>query len=386
VTEAELRRRLAQPAPSENEATDRAWELVRAAFVGRERVPRIERRSPLLIAVAIATAVAVAAITPPGRAFVQRVRDAVGHSPSEPALVRLPAPGRLLVDSAQGPWVVQRDGSKRLLGSYDAASWSPGGKFVVATRGHSVVAIEPGGDVHWTVTRPRPVAQARWAPSGFRIAYREGSSLRVVAGDGTGDRLLASSVAAVAPAWRPGPVNTLAYASTDGSVHVVNVDTRDELWAISPGPHLRGLVWSANGDRLLSVSLDHRQRVYDAGGALVSTIQLAKGHVAASAAFAPAGRTVALTDFDLAANRSALLIVDRGKQRTVFKAAGRLADVEWSPSGRWLLVAWPSAGQWLFLRTPGVGRIITISNVVNEFSPGETATRSFPRLAGWCCS
>jgi hypothetical protein len=354
--------------------------------VDRERVPPAERRSRPLIAFAIAAAVAVAAITPPGRAFVQRLRDAVGRSPSEPALVSLPAPGRLLVDSSQGPWVVQRDGSKRLLGSYDAASWSPQGKFVVATRGHGVVALEPGGNVHWTVSRPQLVGQARWAPSGFRIAYREGSSLRVVNGDGTADRLIARSVAAVAPAWRPGPVNTLAYVDTGGSVHMVNVDTRGELWATAPGPPLRELAWSADGERLLVMSRGPQQRTYDGQGLQVATIELAPGHVAPSAAFAPAGRTVALTDFDPATNRSTLVVVERGRKRTLFKAAGRLEDVEWSPSGRWLLVTWPSAGQWLFLRTPGVGRIITISNVVAEFDPGETGSRSFPRLAGWCCS
>ena len=386
MTEAELRRRLTQPAPSEEEAGHRTWEVVRAAFVERERVPRIERRSRPVIAVALAAALAVAAITPPGRAFVQRLRDVVGRSPTEPALVRLPAPGRLLVDSAQGPWVVQRDGSKRLLGSYDAASWSPQGKFVVATRGHSVVALEPGGKVHWTVTRPQPVAQARWAPSGFRIAYREGSSLRVVVGDGTADRLLARSVAAVAPAWRPGPVNTLAYVDTNGGVHVVNVDTRGELWATTPGPPLRELAWSADGDRLLAVSRGREQRIYDGQGLPVSTIELAAGHVASRAAFAPAGRTIALTDFDPAASRSTIVVVDRGREQTLFKAAGQLQDVEWSPNGRWLLATWPSADQWLFLRTPGVGRIVTVSNVAGEFDPGETGSRSFPRLGGWCCS
>jgi hypothetical protein len=387
VTEGEVRRRLAHdPIPGEAEAGERAWEVVRAAFVERERVPRIVRRSRPLIAVAIAAAVAVAAITPPGRAFVERLRDVVGRSPSEPALVRLPAPGRLLVNSAKGPWVVHRDGSKRLLGFYDAAAWSPQGKFVVATGGHRVVALEPGGDVRWTVTRPQSVAQARWAPSGFRIAYREGATLRVVVGNGAGDRLLARSVAAVAPAWRPGPANVLAYMDTGGSVHLVDVDTRRELWATAPGPPLSGLAWSPDGDRLLALSRGRRQRLYDGEGAPVSTIELAAGHVAVRAAFARAGRTVALTDFDPAKNRSAIVVVDETTERTLFKTAGRLEDLAWSPNGRWLLVTWPSAGQWLFLRAPGVGRIITVSKVVGEFDPGETGSRAFPRLAGWCCS
>ena len=89
-------------------------------------------------------------------------------------------------------------GRKRRLGDYEEASWSPRGLFVVAASDRRVVALEPDGDVRWTVTRPRPVADARWAPSGFRIAYREGNTLRVVVGDGTNDHLLAR-----APPRRP---------------------------------------------------------------------------------------------------------------------------------------------------------------------------------------
>ena len=46
MTEAELRQRLTQPAPYEEEAGHRTWGVVRAAFVERERIPRTKRRSP----------------------------------------------------------------------------------------------------------------------------------------------------------------------------------------------------------------------------------------------------------------------------------------------------------------------------------------------------
>ena len=52
----------------------------------------------------------------------------------------LPAAGELLVESAQGPWIVHDDGSKRLLGDSDAATWSPHGLFVAATGGRELVA------------------------------------------------------------------------------------------------------------------------------------------------------------------------------------------------------------------------------------------------------
>ena len=51
----------------------------------------------------------------------------------------------------------ERMGRKRRLGDYEEASWSPRGLFVVATSDRRVVALEPDGDVRWTVTRPRPV-------------------------------------------------------------------------------------------------------------------------------------------------------------------------------------------------------------------------------------
>ena len=83
------------------------------------------------------------------------------------------------------------------------------------------------GDPRWSLARPGRVADARWAPTpGFRIAYREGDSLRVVDGDGTGDRLLARDVAPVAPAWLPRANRTvLAYARADGVVRAVDVDS-----------------------------------------------------------------------------------------------------------------------------------------------------------------
>ena len=59
-----------------------------------------------------AVAIGVAAVSPPGRALVERVREAAGVTPSEPALVRLPSPGRLVVESPGGPWVVRADGSE----------------------------------------------------------------------------------------------------------------------------------------------------------------------------------------------------------------------------------------------------------------------------------
>jgi hypothetical protein len=385
VSDAELRKRLiSDPLPGEIEAGRRAWSVVRASFGSRERVPWIERHSRAVLALAAVAALAVAAITPPGRALVERVREVAGNSPSEPALLRLPTEGRLLVESGQGPWVVQDDGSKRRLGSYEAASWSPRGLFIVATRGRRLVALEPDGDIRWTITRPGRVTHARWAPSGFRIAYREGDGLRVVVGNGANDRLLVRPVAPVAPAWRPGSTqNVLAYADPAGRIHVLDVDTRERLWSTAPGRPLTQLVWAADGSRLVALSRGERETIYDGGGQPTGTVDLPPGHVIVRAAFAPTGDALAYTDFDLATDTSAVVLVEAGRRRMLFTGEGRLEDVVWSPDGRWLLVTWPSADQWLFFRTPSVRGIVAVSNVGREFDPGETGPPGFPRAVGW---
>jgi hypothetical protein len=110
VNDAELRRLLGdEPAPGEEEAGGRAWPIVRAAHAERVRVPWIERHSRLVIAVALLAALAVAAVTPPGRAVVDTVRESVGEeAPPENAFDRVPGGGRLLVQSASGPGSFKR--------------------------------------------------------------------------------------------------------------------------------------------------------------------------------------------------------------------------------------------------------------------------------------
>jgi hypothetical protein len=384
VTDAELRERLAgNPIPGERESEDRAWAIVREAYDQRERVPRTDRRWRPVIVLALIAAVVAAAVTAPGRAVVEKLREAVGLEKTEPRLLRLPAGGLLLVDSAHGPWVAHRDGSKRRLGSYEAASWSPRGKFVVATRGRDVVALEPDGDVHWTLTRPHRVSDARWAPSGFRIAYREGNTLRVVIGNGEGDHLLARAVAAVAPAWRPEPagLNVAAYASRDGTVHVVAVDTRQELWHTYAGAPVTRLLWSEGSLLVWRGGIGH---LYDFGGRLQETIELRPGHIVLGATFAPNGELF-YTDYDPQARKTSVVRMD-GKPQTIFRGAGRLEDVVSSPNGNWLLVTWTSADEWLFLHMPSVDRFLTVTNVIAQFDPGATGPRAAPRIAGWCCS
>ena len=116
-----VRRLLDRPAPGEQAAEDRGWRVVRGAFAERDVPARRARPMRGLIALGAALALIAAAFTPPGQAVTDWVRDAVepGRDDARPALVSLPAPGRLLVTSQQGPWIVEQDGSRRLLGAFD---------------------------------------------------------------------------------------------------------------------------------------------------------------------------------------------------------------------------------------------------------------------------
>ena len=122
-------------------------ELVRAAYA--ERRPEIRRsvRPRLALAFVAITLVAALLLSPAGAAVRGWIDDAltVGVQDAEPALTDIPGGGSLLVQSAEGPWVVQPDGSRRLIGNYKEAIWSPRGLFVGATSGHTLSALEPDG-------------------------------------------------------------------------------------------------------------------------------------------------------------------------------------------------------------------------------------------------
>jgi hypothetical protein len=225
--------------PEEHEARERGWAVVAAAFAEREPQPRRRSWKPVA-ATAVALVVVAGLLRPPGRAVLDEIREAVGVEHAEPALFSLPAPGRLLVTADSGVWVVGQDGSKRLLGRYREASWSPFGRYVVAARANELVALEPDGDVRWSLAR-RDVRFPRWGGTrtDTRIAYLSQGALRVVGGDGKGDRVIDSRAAARAPRWRPGTSHVLVYARRDGSIRVVDVDTGAALERQVPETFLR---------------------------------------------------------------------------------------------------------------------------------------------------
>ena len=347
--------------PGEHEARERAWQVVRAAYDEREPVPRPRGRLVPAVALGLAVVTAAVALTPPGRAVVDSVRNAIGLDSAEQALFSLPAPGRLLVVSDAGAWAVGEDGSTRRLGDYREATCSPFGRFVAAAGPNQLVALEPDGDVRWKLPRP-DVRAPRWGGTATdtRIAYLSGGLVRVVAGDSTGDRALMPGRAA---AWLPGSVRLLAVASPRG-VSLVDAERRQARWTARVPADT--LVWSADGTRLLALRAG-RYTVLSPAGEVLTTGE------ASGAAFAPRGHALAL------ARRT-----PRGSELAVggrlrFQGTGTFRDVTWSPDGRWVALSWSDADQLVFVRAAGPRRIEAAASVSAQFE-----SVSSPRVAGWC--
>src|SRR4051812_1609052 len=346
-------------APDEARAQARTWEVVATAFAEREPL-RSKRRVPLrpLVALAVVGALTGAAFTSPGHAVLTSVRKAVGIEHAQRALYSLPTRGRLLV----GPWIVDADGSTRRLGAYDETSWSPFGRFVVATRGDTLYALQADGTVRWKLGRP-VVRYPRWTGTHVdtRIAYFSGQRLRVVAGNGTNDREVGPLMGADLPAaWRPGGAPfTLAYADLRGRVWVFEPDSGKLLFRTHGGPKPLKLTWSRDGARLL-VLRAHTADVFDVRGRRIAH---ATGHFVDAAFVGP---------------RLALLsphAVELGGT-TLFRTTGRLRQGVSSPDGRWLLLTWPEADQWLFVRTAGRHRVTADANIAEQLDGAFS-------VAGW---
>ena len=368
------------PAPGERDSADRAWDIVRQAYAERRPSPRRHDRRRV-ITVAAGVAILAAALSPPGFAVWGSLRDAVrGADGAKPALFSLPTvSSRLLVNSAEGAWVVQSDGSKRLLAGYRDASWSPHGLYLAAVHGNELRAIEPNGDVHWSIGRAA-VASPRWSSKGGgdeRVAYLAGSTIRVVGGDGRGDHALARNAARVVPVWRP-RTHVLAYVDARGRIVVRSAETDAIRWRRSAPQRPVALEWSSDG-RYLLVRGSSSLTIFGDSARLEP---LGPGAApVADAAFRPSSDAVAFVQ--RTAGRSVVwfsptLTPDGTRARRILDVAGVVDRVAWSPDGRWLLLSWQTADEWLFIRSAAVRKVVPVAGINQSFGPAAVP-------AGWCC-
>jgi hypothetical protein len=368
-------------APDEHGAEERARAVVRSVYAER---PAPRRQRPLrrfALAPAALLITAALALSPAGAAVHRWIDHTLGAPHASPALFSLPAPGQVLVSGPGGAWTIAADGAKRRLGPWQQASWSPRGIYIAVAAGNELAAVDTRGTPSWTIARP-DVSFPRWfGPNGYRIAYLSGTTLRVIAGDGTGDRQLVRQVAPIAPAWRPAHEYQLAYVTSAGAVVVRDADTQQIHWAkrLSSRPQL--LAWSANGARLLVLTRD-AALLFDGAGRPTARITITPGTQPLDAALSPDNQTLALlSNADVTLTG---LPPHAQPTRRIFTGQG-LRQLAWSPDSHWLLVSWPAADQWIFIHTTGRPRIAASSRIAKQFSPAGTA-HQLVHLDGWCCT
>jgi len=383
------------PLPGEADAERRGREVVGAAYAERQPHQPQVSMPRLAVTVAIALLLAALLLSPAGAA----VRDWVGDvfttaTPKpEPGLAEIPGGGQLLVQSADGPWVVQPDGSRRLLGDYDEATWSPRGLFVAVVDGETLTAVEPDGTPRWSLETGAMVADPRWSPSGIRIAYRSGRNLRVTVANGTGDRLIDANVAPVAPVWSPLGLNQLAYVDADETLRVVDVDSGAKLAKAPALPGVEMLDWGTSGALLEAGRQSLRVRMASVDKlaqtvalAAPSALDIPRGVVIRDVEIGPGGKvSAALVEVRRAGESlsEVLLVPAGGGFRRLLSLPGRLGELAFSPDEGRLLVSWPEADQWLFLPVER-GKPRALSGISAAFTPGSSAA-PFPRVEGWCC-
>jgi hypothetical protein len=370
-------------APDERGAEQRAWDVVRGSYVAREAAVRKTPPGRPVLAGVLAIVVGAFALSPAGAAVGRLVGRALGVPHAAPVLANLPATGRLLISGPGGAWTVGDDGSTTRLGSWSQASWSPHARYAAVVSGDRLVVVNPRGVPQWTLTRPA-VGDPRWyPPSGYRVAYLSGDRLRVVAGDGTGDHLLATGVERVAPAWRPAHPFQLAYLTRGERVILRDADTGQIIWSARAGAGIAQLAWQPGGQRLVLVSR-RSVEVFAPGGGPVHRMILPAGGPVITSALSPDGRSLAL----VLGGTADIAVIWNIDSRTptlhrVLTGIG-LRQVDWSPDGRWLLISWPTANQWVFVRVLGAPRIAAVSRIAQTFASGASA--GFPQLDGWCCT
>jgi hypothetical protein len=396
--------------PGEEDARRRAWTVAQAALADRPRAApasHVRRGGLTAAAVTLAAVIVALGLTAPGRATAEWVRhhlsEVTGHDPRPPRPAPaaspyspLPGGGRLLSTADDGLFAFGLPGGapRKLIGPVDAAAWSPHGRFVAAVRGIELIAVDLRGRRRWSLAADHAIRWPAWSPSGFRVAYVVGSTgtggrtIRVVAGDGTGDRVLAAS-GPTPPAWQPGvaPAERLATVDSASRVTLRDADSGHVLWRARMDRAPLQLAWTAGGRRLLVLQ---RTRVVVLDGATgarlghsatqTKTTNIALAPRPRHQGYAVIRRTVAPAPPDAPRARVTLVRTDAGGRRvldtsSVLFAGGPIRAIAFSPHGDWLAADLASVDGWDLVHLRGRG-----VDVTRTLAAGRGA-----RLAGWCC-
>ena len=387
--------------PDEDAALERAVALASGELRSRTPLPAGRRIARTLgIAGAIVAATAALALTPAGAEVREWMADAIDDEPGtqREALTRLPAGGQVLAVADSGAWLVSGDGSRRRLGDYEEAAFSPSGQYLAAARENELTALTPEGDIRWSVSRPAIVRDPLWAPSGFRIAFTEGRALSLIEGDGDLPVEVSRNAAPGVHSWRPPPdgvdprfaPDELTYATEDEIV-TVDATTSEVIWRRGTGDIPRSLDW-AGPDRLVATYRGYVS-VLDRRGRIRHDVPIPDGVRVSGAGVAPDGERVAIVAKRPGRAEGRLILAriaggDR-RQRTVFSGSGAFGEPVWSPDGNRVLLPWPDTDQWLFVSPAEdrkvLRRVIAVGDIGRAFDPGGRGPAPAPRVEGWCC-
>lgn len=388
-------------APDEHRAEERARQVVVSAFEERqpERVSARGIGARVALALLAVAAIAGFVLTPAGAEVGDWIADRVesGEDDAQRRVSALPTSGAVLVESSDGVWILREDGSKRRLGNFDEATWSPNGLFVAVTRGSELRAVDPTGGFRWSIEAANSIYGLDWSTDeGFRVAFAANGGVHVVTGDGVSSNREASARAG-GPVWRPesdpdAALHFLTYVDQQNRVVTLATDSDRVVWRTAPlREPVASLEWSASGERLL-VSGPESSRVLSSDGELLTQIPLS-GIYGPRPAISPDGRSVAV--IDLGPKNTSLELIgvdDRSRKRLYATHRDRSAEARFtglgspvfSPDGEWILVPWPAADQWLFVNAES-RRVTAVADITRQFDSDGKLSEDFPEVAGWCC-
>jgi hypothetical protein len=330
----------------------------------------------LRIALGLAAAALIAggALAATGTVTVtQLVHDAARPAaPVQP----LPGAGSLLVRSGGRVVVVRADGSLRPLGPFREAAWSPHARFVVLTGGRHLVVVDPRtGTQRWTITARAPIHGARWSleatvPPCCRIAYLtagatvRASSLHVIAGDGTGDRVVARADLRAAPAWRPrSTARELAFIDGSGRLRRISATTAADLVPPLPLPFTATrLAWSADGRRLLVLGAHHLIVLGGSGARAVRRLDARAPDGLVTGSFVGTTHAIAVLRA-LPAHRSEVeLLPASGPGERLATEGDSLSWLVASPDGTRILAGTAAGRTWMVVGTRRTGTLAGASS------------------------
>ncbi len=260
-----------------------ATERARRAALGALDTPRRPSRRRgrwALAAAGVAAAVVVTAgavaLAATDRLGVRIGKEDPAPSSTSAATPVPPAAGRVALPPEARGLAVVADG-RMWLGTatglgiqglpVESAELSPNASFVAVGLGDSLVALAPDGRRAWSHPAGGRVVAAAWAPNPIAIAYvvqrGDRTELRVIEGDGDGDRLVDPDVAPVRPSWRA-DTGAIAYADAAAGGDRVAVAAYPSLEGVAslPAPDGVGAVaFAPSGDGLAAVGATMRGAV-----------------------------------------------------------------------------------------------------------------------------